>query len=342
MADPKPTESEQEVLALQQELLAMMAEAVAAGLTAQQVAVKAKQITARRTRAVEEAVRRDIQAKFEGAVELEAKRAKKAAGGKSGAFSAGIDAATLTDTEYRAVRAVARNLLTGMTDSSVGIYRAALAQAERGVSLTGERAVKDAVRSMAEQGVYAFTYTRADGTLVRVPSDVAVRRVANNAGRRSQWAQRKAMAEANGYDLIEVPYSDNCRETHEVIDGGIFSLSGESEEYPPWLPEYDDLLEEPNCQHNPPLIYHPSLGRTYSDPYEGMDEEEKAERQRELTNQRRMQNDLRKAKRAAREVRNAGQDAREANAKARAAAGKLHAYEDEKGLRRQQYRERAY
>ena len=92
------------------------------------------------------------------------------------------------------------------------------------VGVVGEQAMKEAVQMMASEGVHAYTYTRKDGTLVRVPADVGIRRAVYTAGRTRLNDQTMNVALETRHDLIEVNETRNCRQSHELINGKVFSL----------------------------------------------------------------------------------------------------------------------
>lgn len=52
-----------------------------------------------------------------------------------------------------------------------------------------------------------------------------------------------------GADAVQINISQNCRPSHQVINGKVFSLKRNNKHYPYFKKEYQELLEDYNCQH---------------------------------------------------------------------------------------------
>lgn len=50
-------------------------------------------------------------------------------------------------------------------------------------------------------------------------------------------------------DAVQINITPNCRPTHEIINGKIFSLDPKNKKYPYFKKEYRELMEEYNCHH---------------------------------------------------------------------------------------------
>lgn len=247
-------------------------------------------------------------------------------------------------------------IVYNMAQSSVDAYVAACAEARVGVNLVGEDAMARAVQKLSEKGVTAYSYFRKDGTKVDVPADVGIRRAVVNAGKARRNQHVLDIAREAGRDLIEVSSTVNCRETHEAIDGKVFSLSGTNPDYEAWSLDLEELLSEPNCGHQVAIYDETVGGSRFNDPLEGTGYS--LEEARALTTaQRKLENDVRKAKRVERDQRalaDAARSPEEAAAaleRARKARAKVNAkqaqirklVEDNKPvLARQRHRETLY
>lgn len=52
-----------------------------------------------------------------------------------------------------------------------------------------------------------------------------------------------------GADAVQINISQNCRPNHQVINGKVFSLKKNNRKYPYFKKEYQELLDDYNCQH---------------------------------------------------------------------------------------------
>lgn len=252
------------------------------------------------------------------------------------------DASRLAQDEYYALKATGNAVITGMSQQSLAVYLRAVEHARAASRVRGERGVVEAVQMMAEEGVHAYTYTRRDGTLVRVPGDVAMRRAVTE--RMGSAVSRNAYetAKETGHDLVYIPETPACRKTHEPINGKAFSVTGRT----PGYDVLDDgllaLMEEPNCQHRMQL-YWPGITRDEEPAWRAAGYTD--EQMRDLrARQRSMENGVRKAKRSVEALKAAGMDTRQANAVVRARQARLRELiaEHPKVLRREVWREALY
>ena len=171
---------------------------------------------------------------------------------------------------------------------------------------------------------------------------MAVRQAVYTSGRQRFNGQVLGVAQRTGQDLIEVSSTPNCRPSHEVINGKIFSISGQDRRYPKWTADLEALTHDYNCG-NSIAIYHEGMERVFSDPLEGtgysVEEARKA-----YSKQRRYENQIRKQKRTVEALKAAGLETREANAQLNALRHRLkkHIEDNSAILRRERHREQLY
>lgn len=253
------------------------------------------------------------------------------------------DASLLTQEAYAAAKATAGAIITGMSQNSVQVYLKAANHAAARVGVVGEQAMKEAVQMMATEGVHAYTYTRKDGTLVRVPADVGIRRAVYTAGRTRLNDQTMAVAAETRHDLIEVSETRNCRPSHELINGKVFSISGSNPKYPKWDSACDACLHDYNCGHSI-RIYNERIGKSFSNAMARSDQGTLEERRELVTRQRALENRIRKQKRTVDALKAAGQDTKTANARLNATRAQLRDLiaANPKVLYRDRHREQVY
>ena len=253
------------------------------------------------------------------------------------------DASLLTQEAYAAAKATAGAIITGMSQNSVQVYLKAANHAAARVGVVGEQAMKEAVQMMATEGVHAYTYTRKDGTLVRVPADVGIRRAVYTAGRTRLNDQTLAVAAETRHDLIEVSETRNCRPSHELINGKVFSISGADPKYPKWDSACDACLHDYNCGHSI-RIYNERIGKSFSNAMARSDQGTLEERRELVTRQRALENRIRKQKRTVDALKAAGQDTKPANARLNATRAQLRDLiaANPKVLYRDRHREAVY
>ena len=228
------------------------------------------------------------------------------------------------------------------------IYAKHAARAAQDARTMGyERALRKAVVGMAEEGVAAYSYKRKDGTVVRVPVDVGVRRMMRTEATQRLIAQELDIAQRNGRNLVKVSTTANARPSHAAWQGRVYQIKG-SGEYPNFYDcchpgDLQNGIGGYNCGHRVE-IYYPGTASARPDPLEGTGYT--TEEARDLTSrQRRYENDIRKRKRVIEVLEDAGYDAADERRRLRIAEGKLRELVEEHSavLRRQKpYREGTY
>lgn len=252
------------------------------------------------------------------------------------------EAAKLSQEAYKAAKANTDTIITDMSSRTASIFRETVEKAKVLVNEVGEKAMAEAVQDLAYRGIYASSHVDKNGRLYRVPSDVAVRQAVYTSGRQRFNSQVLGVAQRTGQDLIEVNSTPNCRPSHEVINGGVFSISGLNPRYRRWTGDMQALLSDYNCGHEV-AIYYPDQESVFTDPLEGtgytLEEARKA-----FAKQRRYENEIRKQKRVVEALKAGGMDTTEANAKLNATRHRLKKHIDENSaiLRRERHREQLY
>lgn len=252
------------------------------------------------------------------------------------------EAARLSQEAYKAAKANLDTITYAMSQKTASIFHETVAKARVRVNEVGEKAMAEAVQELAAQGIYASSHTDKNGRGYRVPADVAVRQAVYTSGRQRFNGHVLGVAQRTGQDLIEVSSTPNCRPSHEVINGKIFSISGQDRRYPKWTADLEALTHDYNCGHSV-AIYHEGMERVFSDPLEGtgysVEEARKA-----YAKQRRYENQIRKQKRTVEALKAAGLETREANAQLNALRRRLkkHIEDNSAILRRERHREQLY
>lgn len=252
------------------------------------------------------------------------------------------EAARLSQEAYKAAKANLDTITYNMSQKTAALFYEAVNEAKANVNVKGEKAMAEAVQKLAMQGIYASSHTDKNGRGYRVPADVAVRQAVYTSGRQRFNDQVLAVAQRTGQDLIEVNGTPNCRPSHEVINGKVFSISGLDERFPKWTPELEGLTHDYNCGHRV-AVYHESLGSAFKDPLEGTGYTLE-EARRAFAKQRRYENEIRKQKRVVEALNAAGYETREANARLNAIRHRLsrHIAANSAILRRERHREQLY
>lgn len=211
-----------------------------------------------------------------------------------------IDASLLTQEEYYALKKQGTEFLRGMSQQASSAYVAAVAHAKAASRVRGEQGMAEAVQMMAEQGVHAYAYTRRDGTVVRVPADVGIRRAMREQMRQASSRQAMELARDTGHDLVYIDETPACRDSHKPINGKAFSVTGATPGYEVLTPELEALMRDYGCQHRARL-YWPGVTETPEPQWraEGYADEEMRGLQ---TEQRALENAVRKAKRSSEAV----------------------------------------
>lgn len=225
-----------------------------------------------------------------------------------------------------------------------GYYETARA-AKRYVNVVGyENALHTAVEALGKQGITAYTYTRKDGTVVRVPVDVGIRREMTRAGKDRFDRQQEDIARRTGCQYVDVSICADARESHAIWQGQRYQLEG-SGRYPNFaeachLGDLVDGYGGYNCHHTRRLVYDPDAAYGFTDPLAGMGYTN--EQVRELTTQqRKLENEIRKAKRTRIALDSAGCDTADVNRSIRGYQARLRNLigENHAVLRREPWRE---
>lgn len=199
-----------------------------------------------------------------------------------------------------------------------GYYEAAQAAKRYSNHVGYENALKTAVRALAENGITAYTYTRKDGVVVRVPVDVGIRRELTRAGMDRFDQQQTDIAKRTGARYVDVSFCADARQSHAAWQGQRYNLEGTG----PYQNFYTaclvgDMVEGYggyNCHHTRSLVYSTDEKFRFKDELEGTGYTN--EQVRELTTkQRNLENEIRKAKRIKAAYQEIGADTREINAK---------------------------
>lgn len=202
-------------------------------------------------------------------------------------------------------------LATMSNDANAQYLRAAFNAGVRAGQVGRVQALREAVHDLANKGISCSTYTRKDGVQVRVPVDVGVRRMINDEMRQGQLDQTLYIAEKVGDGLVRVNTTANCRESHAVWQGQIYSLTQGHPQYAYFYSacHYGDPvigIGGYNCGHRAE-VYYEGRPSHFTDPLEGTGLT--TEEAREIvTEQRKLQNTIRKTKREIEMLKAAGID----------------------------------
>ncbi len=208
---------------------------------------------------------------------------------------------------------------------------------------TQPQAVRDAVSRLAERGLDCMSHTRRDGTVVRVPVDVGIRRMVEGRCAEEMTEQAIRITRETGGNLVDVPAHRGARPSHAAWHGRTYRLEGSDAEHPNYyeacrVGDPVDGLGGYGCRH---------AVRVHADGFEPeppvpMDQ---AEREYAATQkQRSLERDIRRLKRAKLLLEECGLDARPENVRIRAKQAELRAHVAANGgfLKRETHRERAY
>lgn len=200
---------------------------------------------------------------------------------------------TLNLTGTTAVQSTNKAFLRALNDSYIGVSSGAT---------THHKAIKQAVQSMARHGIDGATYVGINKNgkpyVINMPLDVVVRQTTITSTGQAAARAQEARAEEWGSNLVETTSHAACRPTHEPWQGRIFSLRGETDEYPNLAEatgygEVDGLCGA-NCGHN----FYPYIEgistRTY---YPTEDPALNAQQYEESKKQRALERKIRAAKR---------------------------------------------
>lgn len=205
-----------------------------------------------------------------------------------------------------AVSDIERNMLA---DANALYARYANQAVANSRTMGAEKALRKAVTEMATEGVSAYSYTRKDGAVVRVPVDVGVRRAMGTAANQRLLEQTIGICGRSDCGLVEVSTTGNPRPSHAEWEGRIYSLNGPTKDYPDFYSacRVGDMVNGIggwNCGHRI-APYREGTPRAYREPeaWNGTTPEERREL---VSRQRAMENGIRKQKRVIECLKEAG------------------------------------
>lgn len=158
-------------------------------------------------------------------------------------------------------------------------------------------AVRKAVSKLADKGITGATYKLDNGKIIRNNIDVAVRR--NILTTSSQTAGKMQIQRAKewGNNLVEVTSHMGARPEHAKWQGKIYSLEGETKEYPNLykVTDYGSKtgLKGINCRHD----FYPFFEGISEQTYKPYDLEDNERVYKESQRQRKIERDIRASKR---------------------------------------------
>ena len=241
-----------------------------------------------------------------------------------------------------------QSVASNIVNEANKLYMQAANQAARRAGQIGrEEALREAIAKLAEQDVTGYTYSRKDGTEVRVSADVGIRRMINDEMRNTRIDQVVSLARRAGQDLVEVSSTPNARKSHAEWQGKVYSLTGATRGYKRFdiachVGDLVDGIGGYNCGHTV-SIYHGERHSSFNDPLEGtgLTTEEAREI---IATQRKLENELRKLKRAKEILQSEGYKATDINARMRTKIDQLNKLQaaDPDIVRRQAYRENIF
>lgn len=221
-----------------------------------------------------------------------------------------------------------QSMASNIANEANKLYMQAANQAARRAGQIGrEEALREAIAKLAEQDVTGYTYSRKDGTEVRVSADVGIRRMINDEMRNTRIDQVVSLAKRAGQDLVEVSSTPNARKSHTEWQGKVYSLTGATRGYKRFdiachVGDLVDGIGGYNCGHTV-SIYHGKRHSSFDNPLEGtgLTTEEAREI---IATQRKLENELRKLKRAKEILQSEGYKATDINARMRAKIDQLN------------------
>lgn len=227
-----------------------------------------------------------------------------------------------------AVSDIERSMLA---DASALYARYANQAAANSRTMGAEKALRKAVTKMATEGVSAYSYTRKDGAVVRVPVDVGVRRAMGTAANQRLLEQTIGICGRSGCGLVEVSTTGNPRPSHAEWEGRIYSLNGTTKDYPDFYSScrVGDMVNGIggwNCGHRI-APYREGTPRAYREP-EAWDGTTPEERRELVSRQRAMENGIRKQKRVIECLKEAGLTTLEERRRLRLMQGDLQSLVD--------------
>ena len=178
--------------------------------------------------------------------------------------------------------------------NGVKIYQNAVDEAIRKVQsgIGWQKAVREAIKEVAKKGMYV-EYPSGRMDTIETAILRAVRTGVNQAN--SKLVLERAAAE--GQDLILVSSHMDARPTHQIWQGKIYSLSGNSKKYPEFYSATGYGTAEGlcgvNCRHTI-MIYYPGVTRN---PFKRYNRPANKKRYEKSQKQRKMEREIRKTRR---------------------------------------------
>lgn len=178
--------------------------------------------------------------------------------------------------------------------NGVKIYQQAVDEAIHKIQsgIGWQKAVRDAIKEVAKKGMYV-EYPSGRVDTIETAILRAVRTGVNQAN--SKLVLERATAE--GQDLILVSSHLDARPTHQIWQGKIYSLSGNSKKYPEFYSSTGygmaDGLCGINCRHTI-IIYYPGITRN---PFKRYNRPVNVKRYELSQRQRKMEREIRKTRR---------------------------------------------
>lgn len=258
-----------------------------------------------------------------------------------------VGLANILTAGYKATNQTMKNLTRTTANTATKQFENALDKAWLKVQSGGfstDTAVRDAIKELSEQGVWAITYPsgRTDSL------EVAVRRAAVTGVNQTAAKLQECLADELGCDLVETTAHAGARPEHAEWQGKIFSRSGKSKKYPDFRQATGygtgAGLCGWNCRHsfNP---YFDGSPRAYTDKmlkdYDAKDYEYNGQKMTEYEatqKQREIERNIRRWKRENVAMSAAGQDATESARKLKQWQEREKDFIDQTGLKRQSTR----
>ncbi|MCH4184022.1 MAG: phage minor capsid protein [Eggerthellaceae bacterium] len=329
---------------------ALMAGAVASGNIAGSTVDlqrKLNSLTADRKQDILGAMNKELHGMLESNVADQCERVDAPA-----AYTAGktAKATAEADQAYKDKEPQADNIVRNMGTSCKSLYEREAYKASvstRAGATTITEATENAVSNMADEGLTAYTYQKSDGTTIKVPVDVGVRRQVQDFAYNKMTDETLQIAAETHNDLIEVSAHGGARPSHAAWQGEVYSITGETRGYRLFWSacNYGNLVTGYggyNCKHTMGLYREGMPRRWHKNPLAGTGYTNEEAYNLKQT-QRRYENDIRHMKRKKGMLEAAGCSTHEITVKIRAKQASLRGLtaDNPKILYRDRWREKA-
>ncbi len=158
-------------------------------------------------------------------------------------------------------------------------------------------AIRKATKDLADKGIHGARYVSAAGRETFNHIDVAIRRAVLTTTKQVAHEMQLTRADEWGSDLVEVSSHLGARPSHALWQGQIYSLSGQSKKYKPFVAStgYGDILGlgGVNCHHS----FYPFFEGLSTREFYPVDEEKNKVQYESMQQQRKIERDIRKIKR---------------------------------------------